>query len=149
LSRHDALFSARKSAIYRGQPPYSVFGIGDYSFAPYKVAICGLYRRLAFTLVGPYGDKPVFFDDTVYFLPFWDEAEARATHEALTSGPATDFFEARVFWDAKRPINKALLESLNLELLIRLEIAPLDAGGPPGQVPRPDHFTNTSQGKLM
>lgn len=149
LSRHEALFTARKSAIYRGQPPYAVFGIGDYSFAPYKVAICGLYRRLAFSLVGPHEGKPVFFDDTVYFLPFSDAATARATHAVLTSREATDFFEARVFWDAKRPINKALLESLDVERLLRAAMSEVGEDAPfEGAFPV-DHFTKTSQGKLM
>jgi hypothetical protein len=118
LASFDERFVARKSSIYQGRPPYSVFGIGDYSFAPFKVAVCGLYRQLAFSLVGPHQGKPVIFDDTVYFLPFEEESAARETYEALASPLARDFFEARTFWDAKRPVNKALLQSLDLEKLL-------------------------------
>ncbi|HVU02150.1 MAG TPA: hypothetical protein VHE30_10370 [Polyangiaceae bacterium] len=117
LLRHADALAARRSAIYRGRPPFSVFGIGEYSFAPWKVAISGLYKRLAFALVGPVGGRPVLFDDTCYFLPFQEEAAARRVHRALSSELARDYFEARVFWDEKRPIDKALLQSLDLERL--------------------------------
>ena len=31
---HSARFERRKSSIYRGRPPFAMFGVGDYSFAP-------------------------------------------------------------------------------------------------------------------
>src|SRR5690606_33161421 len=31
-------FDARKSSIYKNKPNFSIFGIGDYSFQPYKIA---------------------------------------------------------------------------------------------------------------
>jgi len=117
LERHRAAFEARKSRIYRGQPPYAMFGVGPYSFAPYKVAISGLHKRLAFRVVGPRDGRPVLLDDTSYFLPFDDEATARDVAELLGTERAREFFEARVFWDDKRPINKALLSALSLEAL--------------------------------
>lgn len=117
LERNRERFEGRKSSIYKGRPPYSVFGIGSYSFAPYKVAICGLYRRLAFSLVGPHEGKPVIFDDTVYFLSFESEAAAKETLTLLQTTAVSEFFNARAFWNAKRPINKALLDSLDLSQL--------------------------------
>jgi hypothetical protein len=119
LEAHRRLLEARKSSIYEGQPPFAVFGVGDYTFAPYKVAICGLYKRLGFTLVEPYAGRPVVLDDTCYFLPFALRAEALAAARALNGKTARAFFEARVFWDAKRPIGKTLLQSLSLEALGR------------------------------
>ncbi len=118
LCSHREQLSARKSSIYRGQPDFAVFGIGPYSFAPWKVAISGLYKRIEFSLVGPHEGRPVMLDDTCYFLPYEAEDEARAAHEALRSDLARGFIEARVFWDAKRPINKALLQKLNLHALL-------------------------------
>lgn len=115
LVRHRALLDARKSSIYRGQPPFAVFGIGEYAFAPYKVAICGLYKRLAFTLVEPVDGRPVMLDDTCYFLPAASREEGQRIMDALHSESARAFFEARVFWDEKRPIGKALLQSLSLQ----------------------------------
>lgn len=117
LEAHAEVLDARKSSIYRGKPRFSVFGVGPYTFAPWKVAISGLYKRLAFRLVGPVDGVPVVFDDTVYFLPFDDEEEAVRAHELLCSPLATAFFEALIFWDAKRPITAALLRRLSLEKL--------------------------------
>lgn len=45
LSRHAALFERRRSSIYRGRPPFAMFGVGPYSFATFKVAISGLYKE--------------------------------------------------------------------------------------------------------
>lgn len=113
LSRHRALLDARKSSIYAGQPPFAIFGVGAYSFAPWKVAVSGLYKRSTFTLVGPHEGRAVLLDDTCYFLAFDDEAPARRALAALRSDAARDFLGARVFWDAKRPITKGILQSLD------------------------------------
>jgi hypothetical protein len=117
LEKHAALLAARRSSIYERKPPFSIFGVGGYSFAPWKVAVSGLYKRYGFALVGRFNGRPVVFDDTCYFLPFADEAAARRALEALLSPVARDFFSARVFWDAKRPLCKAVLQSLSLEAL--------------------------------
>lgn len=119
LSRHRQALDARKSRIYRNRPPFSIFGIGPYTFAPFKVAIAGLYRRLAFQLVEPSDGKPIVLDDTCYFLPFEERAAAVQALTLLRSPAATEFFEARVFWDAKRPITKSLLSTLDLARLPR------------------------------
>ena len=119
LSRHRALLDARKSSIYEGQPPFAIFGIGPYSFAPWKVAVSGLYKRSAFALIGPHEGRPVVLDDTCYFLAFDHEDAARRAARALRSPLARDFFDARIFWDAKRPITKAILQTLNLAALQR------------------------------
>lgn len=118
LDQHRECFEARKSSVYRGQPPFAVFGVGAYSFAPFKVSICGLYKRLRFTLVRPIEGRPVMVDDTAYFLPCTTENESESLAAALNSPAAHAFFQARVFWDAKRPIAKALLKSLSLERLL-------------------------------
>lgn len=120
LAQHREAFAGRKSSIYARQPPFSVFGVGEYTFAPWKLAICGLYKRLAFQLVGPQADQPVVFDDTCYFLPFKTEAEAREMFEVYTSAEATKFFEVRIFWDSKRPISKAVLQALDPHKIARL-----------------------------
>ena len=126
LMRHKQRFEARRSSIYRGQPPFAMFGVGPYAFAPYKVAVCGLYKRLAFHLVGPCEGQPVVFDDTVTFLPFDDEASAARVAKALESPLAREFFEARVFWDEQRPLGKAVLQRLSLRALLEAENGPGD-----------------------
>ncbi len=117
LNRHAEKLGERKSSIYKGRPPFAIFGVGDYSFAPWKVAISGLYKRLRFSILGPADGRPVMVDDTCYFLPFSKEEDARKAARALESDLARDFFRGRVFWDAKRPISKAILQKLDLARL--------------------------------
>jgi hypothetical protein len=114
LTRHRASFEKRGSAIYKGKPPFSIFGVGDYTFAPWKVAISGLYKKLEFRIVGPHDGKPVVLDDTCYFLACSSEAEAQLLYSLLCSEPAKQFYAAFVFWDAKRPITTDLLRRLDL-----------------------------------
>ncbi len=117
LLEHQEALDARKSTIYKGQPRFAVFGVGEYTFAPWKVAVAGLYKRLEFFLVGPHEGRTVVFDDTCYFLPFDTEEAARQALTALKSPEARDFFQARIFWDDKRPINKKVLQALDLRRL--------------------------------
>jgi hypothetical protein len=113
LIRHATALDARKSAIYAKSPRFSIFGIGDYSFRPWKIAICGLYKHLRFRLVGPINDKPVMFDDTVYHLSFDSEEEALGTLILLTSAPTTNLLMSLIFWDDKRPIKTGILNSVD------------------------------------
>jgi hypothetical protein len=114
LARHRAALDRRASSIYRGRPPFAIFGVGDYTFAPWKVAISGLYKKLRFRVVGPEAGKPVVFDDTCYFVACGSRAEAELVAALLGSDIAGEFFAAFVFWDAKRPITVELLRRLDL-----------------------------------
>ena len=69
LQTHAETFARRKSSIYRNRPPFAMFGIGPYSFAPYKVAVSGLHKSPVFHAIGPVAGRPVMLDDTGYFLP--------------------------------------------------------------------------------
>lgn len=119
LVKHGAALDRRGSSIYKKRPRFSVFGIGDYTFAPWKVAICGLYKSLNFRVVGLHDGRAVVFDDTVYLLSFTRQDEAEVVAELLRSELATAFFRASVFWDNKRPITAEMLNRLDLELLAR------------------------------
>lgn len=115
LQVHVAKFAARKSSIYRKSVPFALFGIGEYSFAPWKVAVSGLHRSSRFRVIGPVRQKPVFFDDASYFLSFGNERDASTVAAILNSAPCQHFLSAIVFVDAKRPITAELLQRLNLE----------------------------------
>ncbi len=119
LLAHGEALDKRRSSVYRGQPRFSVFGVGEYSFSPYKVAISGLYKKLHFALVGPYAGKPVVLDDTCYFMPCSSEREAQYLTQLLNSKVAKEFFRAFVFWDAKRPITISILKRLSLAALAK------------------------------
>lgn len=120
LEAHTHLFEKRKSRIYAHKPPFAIFGVGNYTFAPYKIAICSLYKRLTFQVIGPINGCPVLFDDTVYFLSFATQTQAQAAWKALNSSMAKTFLEALIFWDEKRPIKTSILNNLNLSLLENL-----------------------------
>ena len=104
LSNHADYLDRRGSSIYRNRPRFSIFGVGPYSFSPWKIAISGFYRDLNFKTIGPRNDKPVVFDDTVYFIPCWSEREARFISRLLCSEPAREFYRSMIFWPDKRPI---------------------------------------------
>jgi hypothetical protein len=118
LSAHAARLDGRRSSVYRRQPRFAVFGIGEYSFASWKVAIAGFYKALRFSVVGGYGGRPFVLDDTCYFLPCTSRTDATRLAQVLNSDTARDFFETFIFWDAKRPVNAELLNRLNLHQLL-------------------------------
>lgn len=119
LLAHQEALAARGSTIYRGRPPFSIFGVGAYSFSPWKVAIAGLYKSLRFEKIAPLDGRPVLLDDTCYFLPCETEADCDALIGLLRSQPATEFYSALTFWDAKRPITAKLLNQLDLAALAK------------------------------
>lgn len=117
LNNHKTFFDKRKSSIYKNKPQFSIFGVGDYSFAFWKVAISGLYKNLKFVVVGPYEDKPVMLDDTCYFIPCTSQKEADFLVSLLNSQVAKEFFSSFIFWDSKRPVTAHILGQLDILLL--------------------------------
>lgn len=114
LSEHQDIFNSRKSSIYNNKPPFSIFGIGDYSFKPYKVAISGLYKTFHFTLVLPQNEKPVMLDDTCYMLGF-DKLEFAVYSLILLNSETTmQFLQSITFADAKRTFTKDVLMRIDL-----------------------------------
>ena len=104
----------RKSIIYKKRSRFAIFGIGDYSFAKYKVAISGLYKDTIFSLLSPIEDKPVIVDDTCYLIGFDKESDAKITCDILNSPIVQDFIKTLMFSDAKRVINKELLMRVDI-----------------------------------
>jgi hypothetical protein len=132
LNANAGVLDQRKSSIYRNRPRFCVFGLGAYSFAPYKVAISGLHKSAKFRLVGPIDSKPIFFDDACYLLPFENPCDAAVVAALLQTESARDFFHALAFWDAKRPITKKLLQRIDLPAIANhseaIEIAEIARG---------------------
>ncbi len=114
LIDHLSNFDARKSSIYNNKPSFSIFGIGDYSFKPYKVAISGLYKTFHFTLVLPQNDKPVMLDDTCYLIGFEKIEFAIYSLILLNSKTAMQFLKSITFADAKRTFTKDVLMRIDL-----------------------------------
>jgi len=119
LQRHAVRLDRRLSSIYKGRPQFSIFGVGEYSFARWKVATSAFYKKLEFRVVGPMAGKPVVFDDTCYFLACRSQAEAECLAQLLNSRPASEFYNSLVFWDAKRPLTIEILRQLDLAAVAR------------------------------
>ena len=117
LLSHAELLDRRKSSIYKNRPRFSIFGVGKYTFASWKVAISGFYKKLQFVKVGTVEGKPIILDDTAYFVTCHSEREADLVCSLLNSEPARRFFSALIFWDAKRPITVSVLKLLDLQSL--------------------------------
>ncbi len=112
-------FANRGSSIYRKRPPFSIFGVGSYTFTPWKIAISGFYKKVVFTAIRPIDDRPAVFDDTVYFLSCRSEDEVVFLTEILNSSIATEFLSSMIFWNDKRPITIDLLKRLNIAALAK------------------------------
>lgn len=115
LLNHASFLDARGSVIYKKNPRFSIFGVGDYAFSEWKVAISGFYKQLTFQVVGPIGGKPVVFDDTVYFISADSKDEADFLCLLLNSEPCQRYLNSMIFWDEKRPITAELLKRVNLQ----------------------------------
>lgn len=113
LTDHIDSFNNRKSIIYKNSPPFSMFGIGDYSFAPYKVGLSGFYKKPLFSLL--YSSKPVMTDDTAYFLAFDNYDTAYCMMLLLNSATVQEFLLSIAFLDNKRPYTVKLLSRLDLQ----------------------------------
>jgi hypothetical protein len=114
LTQHQAMFDSRKSSIYNNKPLFSIFGIGDYSFKPFKVAISGLYKTFHFTLILPQNNKPVMLDDTCYLIGFDKIEFAVYSLILLNSNTAMQFLRSVTFADAKRTFTKDVLMRIDL-----------------------------------
>ncbi|GAL64871.1 hypothetical protein [Algibacter lectus] len=115
LSSQKKFFDKRKSSIYKDKPDFSIFGIGDYSFAKYKIAISGLYKSTHFTLVSPEDSKTIMLDDTCYFIGFDKIKMAQIAHLLVNSDLVQKFLKSIIFSDSKRSINKDTLMRIDFE----------------------------------
>ncbi len=118
LESHAEKLDSRGSVIYEKNPRFSIFGVGDYAFKPWRIAICSLYKKISFRLVSPIDGNPVMFDDTVYYLSFDSESEARDVLHKLDSCQSINFLSSLIFWDDKRPIKTSILNCLDWEKIV-------------------------------
>jgi hypothetical protein len=129
LHEHLDRFAARGSSIYRGKPDFMLFGVGEYTLAPYKVAISGFYKEPRFRVLGPdEAGNPPLLDDTCYMLPFESEADAVATAEYLNSAPVQGFLRSIADRTAKRPYTKEVLARIAAPSSVRRDVDPASMG---------------------
>jgi hypothetical protein len=118
LSDNKGSFDNRKSSIYRGAPPFSMFGVGEYSYSTYKVGISGFYKRPLFSVLYSDDKKPVMTDDTAYFICFDSYDMAYVAMLLLNSEKTQSFLTSIAFLDAKRPYTKKVLERIDFDKII-------------------------------
>lgn len=114
LCGNAKVLNNRKSSIYKKRAQFSVFGVGDYTFAPWKVAISALYKDFHFEVLGMSGRKPIVLDDTCNFIPCKTREEALFVCELLNSPLAKRFLNSLIFLDNKRPITIDILNRLDI-----------------------------------
>ncbi len=119
LSDNAELFKNRKSSIYRGAPPFSMFGVGDYSYSKYKVGVSGFYKQPLFSVLYSDDNKPVMTDDTSYFICFDTYDMAYVAMLLLNSEKVQGFLTSIAFLDAKRPYTKKVLERIDFDKIVR------------------------------
>ena len=118
LKRHAPLLEKRRSTIYRYRPPFSIFGVGSYSFSKAKVAVSSLYKEIRFVSVGTYQGKPIVLDDTCYSVCCDSMKESQLVAATMNSVEAKRLLSAFVFPDAKRTVTTGILQRLNLEKML-------------------------------
>ena len=112
-------FRKRKSSIYQNAPEFAMFGVGPYSFAPFKVAIAGLSKTPIFHAIAPRSGKPTLFDDTCYFLPCQTAEQAAILVALLNSEESNGLIKTLMSPASKRSITKTLLRRIDLAALLR------------------------------
>ena len=87
-----------------------MFGVGPYTFAPFKVAVSAMHREAVFRVLRPVDGRPVAVDDTCYLATFEHEADAEAFAEAMNRPDVQRFIGAISQPGAKRVVTKRLLQ---------------------------------------
>lgn len=113
LKKNSAQFAQRKSKIYKNSAEFSMFGVGDYSYLPYKVCVGGFNKKPIFSLVFSSDKKPVMLDDTSYFIGFENFESAYTAMIYLNSAKVQRFLQNLSFEDEKRPFTKKVLSRID------------------------------------
>ncbi|MFX1366565.1 MAG: hypothetical protein ACFFCE_01260 [Promethearchaeota archaeon] len=122
LKKYEEELDSRKSKIYDGKPKFSMFGIGGYTFKPYKIGIAGFYKDPIFSLILPIDEKPIILDDTSYQLSFDNLNDVFFTWLIFNTTKIKKFLLSIAFIDSKRPFTKRILQRVNfVNLLSKLK----------------------------
>jgi len=118
LSDHKSRLEARKSQWVGATTFYDVFGVGDYTFKPYKVAWVRLGWKPRFVVLEPVrlanGErKPVIPSDHFLFIPTNNKEYAWRLSELLNSTPYQETLEI-LSPKGKSSLPKRLIQNLDL-----------------------------------
>ena len=118
LNNNKKYFNNRKSSIYKNAPDFSIFGIGEYSFKKYKVAISAFHKDPMFSLV--YSEKPIMLNDACYFMSFDNYDDAYITMLILNSSLVKKFMKNKAVLDSKRHYTKKLLKQIDINKCLKI-----------------------------
>lgn len=120
LNKHRITIGNRRSSIYKGKNEFTIFGVGEYSFAPYKIAISSMYKEPKFSFLAPMNQKTVMLDDTCNFLSFSNYDDALITFLLLNSEKVSRLLNSIVFIDSKRPYTIDILKRIDIPNLCKI-----------------------------
>lgn len=90
-------------------PFYSMFDVGDYTFAPYKVVWRGeVAPMLVASVVAEHGNRIIIPDQTVYFIGINSETEAHYLCAVLNSLPVRGYYQMRGYKHVSMEFVKSL-----------------------------------------
>ncbi|MFI3297115.1 MAG: SAM-dependent methyltransferase [bacterium] len=115
LETYSKQLKGRKSSIYKNKYNFSIFGVGEYSFKPYKIIISSLYKKNRFSLISSIDGQIAMIDDTCYSIGFNNKLLAEITLKLLNSPTVQEFISSISFKDAKRTVTKDLLMRIDLQ----------------------------------
>jgi hypothetical protein len=117
LNQYAARLRNRGSSIYKKQPEFAVFGVGDYTFTDWKVAVSALHKSPRFRILPPTALGPVVVDDTCLLYACRSADHAQLILQLLESELANQYFAALMQDEEKRPLKSSMLTNLSLERL--------------------------------
>jgi hypothetical protein len=88
-----------------------MFGVGEYTHAPFKIAIGGFYSEPVFRLLAP-GAHLSAVDDTSYTISVQSEEEARYILAILNLDCTKDFLRTISYKGDKRRFSKDVLDRI-------------------------------------
>ncbi len=118
LNENKKYFDNRKSKVYNNTPDFSIFGIGEYAFKKYKVAISCFNKNPTFSLV--FSEKTMILDDSCCFLSFDNYDDAYITLLILNSQLVKKFLKNKAVIDSKRHYPKKLLKRIDIEKCLEI-----------------------------
>lgn len=120
LMAHADRLDGRRSVVYKGQPRFCMYGVGDYAFSLWKVGVSGFYKDPMFSVLASPDATSIQTDDTCYFLSLDSYEAAYAAMLVLNSEPVLRFYRSISFRDAKRPWTKKVLGRLDFAKALQL-----------------------------
>lgn len=133
-NRHGFVSVLKERATYKKfilrqdkhAPEYSLYNIGGYTFAPYKVVWKALAKGVAAVTISKNNDRMIIPDHNLVMVPLENEAEAYYLTGILNADIVSKFVNAYVAWF----ISGHILERMNIpkyceENVLHTEIAAL------------------------